>query len=221
MFQVRYNCLKIARLIYLRQDSKMIQESIDKSDRLNVDRISKLDFSPPKKQMESEVAFSLLALWQLILCDSVNFDITSVNVEAKMTHANTDIPTAIRLCMYHVRRKNTFTAWDTLNWWVPLQNHTASAIAIISQATWKRIGNPLRERTWLAAQNASGHPISILGDLLCTFAFRDLHSNGICYILTSKDLNVLGIAGTEMVLSKHFVDHPLPHFHSPLYHSML
>ncbi|CAH8609833.1 unnamed protein product [Dicrocoelium dendriticum] len=91
---------------------------------------------------------------------------------------------------------------------IMLQLDTASDITIISRSVWKRLGKPAFKRTTLTAKNASGGSLRLDGEIECEVSFNGLNLRGTIYLVTSSDVNLLGIDWIEKL---HLLDVPLSH----------
>ncbi|CAH8589626.1 unnamed protein product [Dicrocoelium dendriticum] len=80
---------------------------------------------------------------------------------------------------------------------VTLQLDTASDITIISRSTWRKLGRPAFKRTTLTAQNASGEPLRLDGEIECEVSFKELQLRGTIYLVSCTDVNLLGIDWIE------------------------
>ncbi|XP_062711752.1 uncharacterized protein K02A2.6-like [Aedes albopictus] len=79
-----------------------------------------------------------------------------------------------------------------------LQLDCASDITIIATPTWEAIGKPAIEASEIAAISASGDRINIVGEFKAQLTIKNSTNEGIVYVSSNPDLNVLGIDTIEL-----------------------
>ena len=76
---------------------------------------------------------------------------------------------------------------------VKFQFDTTSDITLISHSTWELLGMPTLNDTTHVACSASGNKIQLTGELICEVSFEEKKFSGVCYIMDSSNLNLLGL----------------------------
>lgn len=79
-----------------------------------------------------------------------------------------------------------------------LQLDCASDVTIISSQTWEAIGKPVIKETAITAISASGNKINIIGEFIAELTIRSVTNEGVVYVSSNPDLNVLGIESIDL-----------------------
>lgn len=74
-----------------------------------------------------------------------------------------------------------------------LQIDTGSDITLISEETWRQIGQPKCQPSSQSVRNASGDALEISSEFQCSVQFGQRSFNTTCYLTPIKGLNLLGI----------------------------
>ncbi|KAA3677466.1 uncharacterized protein DEA37_0014526 [Paragonimus westermani] len=212
-FSVQDLTAEYLRLVNLKHDSQMLQSTSSPTDIASVDRVirhnrpSYVCRDAPFRMQRPSSACWLCGQWHFVrFCPYRRHVCQQCNC---MGHKESHCRQSTQ--GFRVRRQSNvvFTTTSDIvhrrkymtlhieNHQVTLQIDTASDITIISRLTWINLGRPPYKPTHRVAKNASGHQIPFLGELMCTFCFRDKCDSGICYISPYNHLNLLGIDWIE------------------------
>ncbi|XP_062704527.1 uncharacterized protein K02A2.6-like [Aedes albopictus] len=81
---------------------------------------------------------------------------------------------------------------------VPLQLDSASDISIVSETVWKQLGKPAINPSSSQASNASGDPLSLVGEFECEVSIKGETKRGRCFVTSVRDLNLMGIEWIDL-----------------------
>ncbi|XP_062714269.1 uncharacterized protein K02A2.6-like [Aedes albopictus] len=81
---------------------------------------------------------------------------------------------------------------------VPLQIDSASDISIVSETVWKQLGKPAINPSSSQASNASGDPLSLVGEFECEVSIKGETKRGRCFVTSVRDLNLMGIEWIDL-----------------------
>ncbi|CAH8556634.1 unnamed protein product [Dicrocoelium dendriticum] len=119
------------------------------------------------------------------------------NSKSKKTFNGAKTKVVLATCRTEFAGKRKYLTVEINNVPISLQLDTASDITIISRSSWMRLGRPPLRHTNLTAQNASGEPLRLDGEFTCEVKFKDLKLCGTIYLISSVDINLLGIDWIE------------------------
>ncbi|CAH8551539.1 unnamed protein product [Dicrocoelium dendriticum] len=119
------------------------------------------------------------------------------NSKSKKTFNGAKTKVVLATCHTEFAGKRKYLTVEINNVPISLQLDTASDITIISRSSWMRLGRPPLRHTNLTAQNASGEPLRLDGEFTCEVKFKDLKLCGTIYLISSVDINLLGIDWIE------------------------
>ncbi|XP_055585260.1 uncharacterized protein K02A2.6-like [Uranotaenia lowii] len=81
---------------------------------------------------------------------------------------------------------------------VSLQIDSASDISIISSKVWEQIGKPTMKPSSSQATNASGQPLTLLGEFNCEVTINGQTQQARCFVTSVSGLNLIGIEWLDL-----------------------
>lgn len=106
-------------------------------------------------------------------------------------------------CLQHsrwtIKNNRKYIVVSVNNKPVCFQFDTASDITLISQTSWKLLGEPCLSATDHIARSASGDQIHLTGELTCNVTFQVTTFSGVCYLAEKSELNLIGLDWIEQL----------------------